>query len=61
MAGSGKTTLIHRLSVELHQRQLPSYFINMDPAVSNIPYHPNIDIRDTVFSTTRNGSRQFSR
>ena len=48
MAGSGKTTLIQRLSTELRERHHPSYFINLDPAVTNIPYHPNVDIRDTV-------------
>lgn len=48
MAGSGKTTLIQRLSAHLHQRGEPGYAINLDPAVSKLPYGANIDIRDTV-------------
>jgi len=48
MAGSGKTTLLQRLNAHVHQNQDPSYFINLDPAVSKVPYGANIDIRDTV-------------
>lgn len=25
-----------------------AYVVNLDPAVSNLPYIPNIDIRDTI-------------
>lgn len=48
MAGSGKTTLMQRLNSEIHRHRKPGYIINLDPAVQNIPYAPNIDIRDTV-------------
>ncbi len=48
MAGSGKTTLIQRLQSHLYSQQSPPYIINMDPAVTHMPYSPNIDIRDTV-------------
>eukprot|EP01062_Namystynia_karyoxenos_P057225 TRINITY_DN48182_c0_g1_i1.p1 TRINITY_DN48182_c0_g1~~TRINITY_DN48182_c0_g1_i1.p1 ORF type:complete len:421 (+),score=154.62 TRINITY_DN48182_c0_g1_i1:68-1330(+) len=48
MAGSGKSTLMHRLNVEMHERQIPSFFINLDPAVLEVPFGVNIDIRDTV-------------
>ena len=48
MAGSGKTTLMQRINVHIHQNQLPSYIINLDPAVRSVPYGCNIDIRDTV-------------
>eukprot|EP00803_Ostreobium_quekettii_P001908 evm.model.scf_3150.3 EVM.evm.TU.scf_3150.3 scf_3150:9994-14571(+) len=48
MAGSGKTTLLQRINSELHRRKQAHYIINLDPAVINIPYAPNIDIRDTV-------------
>ena len=34
--------------MHLHQKGTPGYILNMDPAVSNVPYEPNIDIRDTV-------------
>jgi len=49
MAGSGKTTLTHRLHTELYERNpAASYFINLDPAVRSVPFGANIDIRDTV-------------
>lgn len=48
MAGSGKTTLVQRISAHLSQHARPSYLVNLDPAVSSVPYAPNIDIRDTV-------------
>jgi hypothetical protein len=48
MAGSGKTTLMQRINVYIHQNQLASYIINLDPAVRSVPYGCNIDIRDTV-------------
>ena len=47
-AGSGKTTLVQRLSAELALRGDSTYAINLDPAVLHLPYHANIDIRDTV-------------
>lgn len=48
MAGSGKTTLMQRLHNYFHVEKLPSYILNLDPAVHQVPYEPNIDIRDTV-------------
>ncbi|KAK8861751.1 hypothetical protein IAR55_002574 [Kwoniella newhampshirensis] len=48
MAGSGKTTLMQRLNSHLHSRNSPPYILNLDPAVSHMPYSANIDIRDTV-------------
>lgn len=48
MAGSGKTSLIQRLNSHLHAQRTPCYLINLDPAVTHVPYSPNIDIRDTV-------------
>lgn len=50
MAGSGKTTLIQRVNSHMHQQKLNGYIINLDPAVSHLPYGANIDIRDTVSS-----------
>jgi GTPase SAR1 family protein len=47
-AGSGKTTLVHRLNAELTMRGKSTYVVNLDPAVMHVPYAPNIDIRDTV-------------
>ncbi len=48
MAGSGKTTLMQRINSYLHMTHQPVYIINLDPAVTEVPYDPNIDIRDTV-------------
>ncbi|KAM9990387.1 hypothetical protein ACTFIY_006445 [Dictyostelium cf. discoideum] len=48
MAGSGKTTLLQRIRAHLYENKIPGYIINLDPAVSKLPYTPNIDIRDTV-------------
>ena len=48
MAGSGKTTLLHRLNHELVARQLNHYFINLDPAVIEVPFNANVNICDTV-------------
>ncbi|KAF8247888.1 hypothetical protein K440DRAFT_289253 [Wilcoxina mikolae CBS 423.85] len=48
MAGSGKTTFMQRLNAHLHAAQEPPYIINLDPAVKNVPFDRNIDIRDSV-------------
>lgn len=48
MAGSGKTTLMHRLVTHTHLSNIRGYAMNLDPAVMTLPYASNIDIRDTV-------------
>ncbi|KAJ1851133.1 GPN-loop GTPase 1 [Coemansia sp. RSA 486] len=48
MAGSGKTTLMQRINAYLHEKKTPPYVLNLDPAVSKLPFQANIDIRDTV-------------
>ncbi|EFB20523.1 hypothetical protein PANDA_001638, partial [Ailuropoda melanoleuca] len=48
MAGSGKTTFVQRLTGHLHSQGSPPYVINLDPAVHEVPFPANIDIRDTV-------------
>uniref|UniRef100_F6ZUF6 GPN-loop GTPase n=3 Tax=Monodelphis domestica TaxID=13616 RepID=F6ZUF6_MONDO len=48
MAGSGKTTFVQRLTGYLHGLGSPPYVINLDPAVHEVPFPANIDIRDTV-------------
>lgn len=48
MAGSGKTTFMQRLTADLHASNTPPYVINLDPAVLELPYPVNVDIRDTV-------------
>lgn len=52
MAGSGKTTLVQRFTQHLQASKNENYVINLDPAVHSLPYHANIDIRDTVRSST---------
>ncbi|CAK8690025.1 GPN-loop GTPase 1-like [Clavelina lepadiformis] len=48
MAGSGKTTLVQRLTAYLHTQKDPPYVVNLDPAVSEVPFPVNIDIQDTI-------------
>jgi GTPase SAR1 family protein len=50
MAGSGKTTFLQRLQADLALREddTTPYIINLDPAVLDTPYEPNLDICDTV-------------
>ncbi|KAF3069247.1 hypothetical protein V8C43DRAFT_293653 [Trichoderma afarasin] len=48
MAGSGKTTFMQRINAHLHSKNTPPYVINLDPAVLNVPFESNIDIRDSV-------------
>ena len=48
MAGSGKTSLMQRVNAYKHAQGKPPYIINLDPAVTQTPYEPNVDIRDTV-------------
>ncbi|KUJ07950.1 putative GTPase npa3 [Mollisia scopiformis] len=48
MAGSGKTTFMQRINAHLHALKEPPYVINLDPAVRNVPFDSNIDIRDSV-------------
>ncbi|CAA2961181.1 GPN-loop GTPase 1 [Olea europaea subsp. europaea] len=48
MAGSGKTTFLHRLVCHTMASNMRGYVINLDPAVLSLPNGANIDIRDTV-------------
>ncbi|XP_064397273.1 GPN-loop GTPase 1-like [Halichondria panicea] len=48
MAGSGKTTFVQRITSYLHSCKSAPYVVNLDPAVSVVPYPANIDIRDSV-------------
>ena len=48
MAGAGKTTLMHRLNLQMEETNKRGYYINLDPAVRDVPFAANIDIRDTV-------------
>eukprot|EP00246_Nothoceros_aenigmaticus_P008386 TRINITY_DN23028_c0_g1_i1.p1 TRINITY_DN23028_c0_g1~~TRINITY_DN23028_c0_g1_i1.p1 ORF type:complete len:374 (+),score=112.45 TRINITY_DN23028_c0_g1_i1:101-1222(+) len=48
MAGSGKTTMLHQLVYHVQKAGKRGYVINLDPAVTSVPFPCNIDIRDTV-------------
>eukprot|EP00116_Pleurobrachia_bachei_P016396 sb/3476658/ len=48
MAGSGKTCFMQRINAYLHAKEKQPYVINLDPAVFEVPYPANIDIRDSV-------------
>jgi GPN-loop GTPase len=48
MAGSGKTTFVHRLISYISEQGKKSYNINLDPAVLEVHFPCNIDIRDSV-------------
>ncbi|KZT30227.1 hypothetical protein NEOLEDRAFT_1127164 [Neolentinus lepideus HHB14362 ss-1] len=50
MAGAGKSTFVQRINSHLHSLDPPAppYLLNLDPAVTHVPFEANIDIRDTV-------------
>ncbi|KAL8216304.1 hypothetical protein R6Q57_023141 [Mikania cordata] len=48
MAGSGKTTFLHRTICHTQASNIRGYVMNLDPAVMTLPFGANIDIRDTV-------------
>ncbi|KAJ4950082.1 hypothetical protein NE237_026914 [Protea cynaroides] len=48
MAGSGKTTFLHRLVCHTQASNIRGYVVNLDPAVMSLPFGANIDVRDTV-------------
>ena len=39
---------MQRINSYVHEKKIPSYILNLDPAVNEVPYNVNIDIRDTV-------------
>src|SRR3954454_8746389 len=39
---------MQRINAHLHAQKEPPYVMNLDPAVLNVPFTPNIDIRDSV-------------
>ncbi|KAJ4540941.1 hypothetical protein HRR86_007072 [Exophiala dermatitidis] len=48
LAGSGKTTFMQRINNYLHVNKKKPYVLNLDPAVLNVPFQANIDIRDSI-------------
>lgn len=47
-AGSGKTSLSSVLHTYLTSHQLDSILVNLDPAVEELPYEPDVDVREYV-------------
>jgi len=47
-AGSGKTSLTSVFHTYLTSHQLDASIVNLDPAVEDLPYEPDIDVRDYV-------------
>jgi GTPase SAR1 family protein len=47
-AGSGKSSLIYAFQEWLTLQGLDSITVNLDPGVENMPYEPDVDIRDWV-------------
>jgi GTPase SAR1 family protein len=39
---------MQRINSYIHEKNIPGYLINLDPAVAEVPYNVNIDISDTV-------------
>jgi len=48
MAGSGNTTFVKRLVSHLQMKGKRHYSINLDPAIHELQFPANIDIRDSV-------------
>ena len=51
MAGSGKSSLMQRINLEMIEKNKRAYYINLDPATTSandLPFAANVDIRDTV-------------
>jgi len=47
-AGSGKSTLTHSLKQWMGLRGLDAITVNLDPGAENLPYDPDVDIRDWI-------------
>mgnify|MGYP005836580919 CR=1 FL=1 len=47
-AGSGKSTLTYNFQRWMNLRKLDSITVNLDPGAENLPYEPDVDIRDWI-------------
>src|SRR3990170_2202670 len=47
-AGSGKTTLTHAFQTWMQSLGLDSITVNLDPGVEDLPYEPDVDVRDWI-------------
>jgi hypothetical protein len=47
-AGSGKSTLTQNFKEWMNQKGLDAATVNLDPGAENLPYEPDVDIRDWI-------------
>jgi len=47
-AGSGKSTLTYNFQQWMNLRELDVITVNLDPGAENLPYEPDVDIRDWI-------------
>jgi GTPase SAR1 family protein len=47
-AGAGKTTLTHAFQTWMQSLGLDSITVNLDPGVEDLPYEPDVDVRDWI-------------
>jgi len=47
-AGAGKSTLAHRFHEWTTVKGIDAVLVNMDPGAENLPYTPDVDIRDWI-------------
>ena len=47
-AGSGKSTLTHNFQQWMSLRGFDAITVNLDPGAENLPYDPDVDIRDWI-------------
>ncbi len=47
-AGSGKSTLTHNFKQWMNLKGLDAITVNLDPGAENLPYIPDVDIRDWI-------------
>ena len=47
-AGSGKTTLTHAFQTWMQSQGLDAITVNLDPGVEDLPYAPDVDVRDWI-------------
>ncbi|KIW90710.1 uncharacterized protein Z519_08493 [Cladophialophora bantiana CBS 173.52] len=47
-AGAGKTTFCTALITHLHHSRRSAFYVNLDPAATDLSYTPDLDIRDLI-------------
>jgi len=57
-AGAGKSTFTSSFRDWLRSQEVPSFTVNLDPAVEELEYDPDVDVREYVF--TRNIMERYS-